>query len=182
MDGASDNDEWAGLHSSCRDPVYGNKSNWLTTMVYFDLRSVYGKVYSYHARVKCSLVRTTYNKNDIHNTQTIPIHTYFHENQTSGNGISKSQTKASRYMPFMKTNRKLLEKKRGGKGKDDRYHIQSPANRAHPAARFGEALGVCRWLSFWLWSGSSLRRLSLRPSSATLPLTSRRRPTPNPAM
>lgn len=146
MDGASDNYQWASLHSSCKDPVYANKSGWLTAMVYFDLNSlVYWnsvrQVYSYHARVKCSLVRTTYNKNDIHNTQAIPIHTYFHEIQTTGNGISKSQTKASRYMPFMKTNRKLLEKRK--RKKDDRYHIQSPANRAHPAARFGEALGVC---------------------------------------
>lgn len=88
-------------------------------MDYFDLNSlVYwnsvrqGVYTSYHARFKCSLVRTTYNKNDIHNTQTIPIHTYFHENQTTGNGISKSQTKTSRYMPFMKTNRKLLEKRK----------------------------------------------------------------------
>jgi hypothetical protein len=41
-------------------------------------------------------------------------------------------------MPFMKTNRKRLEMTN-----DHKYHIQSPANRAHPAARVGEELVVC---------------------------------------
>lgn len=49
---------------------------------------VYSKVSNYHARFKCSLrARTTYNKNKTIIHQTIQINTYFHENQTIGNGI-----------------------------------------------------------------------------------------------